>query len=87
MGEGCSLSQGVSIGQGGRGATPGVPRVGDRVYIGAGAKVLGNITIGSGVRIGANAVVIRSVPEGATAVGIPARVIRKTPQGADEGQR
>ncbi len=49
------------------------PTVGDRVVIGAGAKVLGPVTVGDGARIGANAVVLRDVPVGATAIGIPAR--------------
>ncbi|MEM6333120.1 MAG: serine acetyltransferase [Planctomycetota bacterium] len=52
-----------------------LPILGDGVDIGAGAKVLGAITIGDGASIGANAVVVRDVPAGAVAVGIPARVI------------
>ncbi|HTW06358.1 MAG TPA: hypothetical protein VME46_02545 [Acidimicrobiales bacterium] len=55
----------------------GLPTIGDDVFIGAGAKVLGKITIGEGARIGANAVVVHDVPPGATAVGVPARVIMK----------
>jgi serine O-acetyltransferase len=51
------------------------PVIGDRVFIGAGAKVLGAVTIGAGAKIGANAVVVHDVPAGATAVGIPARVV------------
>lgn len=51
------------------------PIIGDNVRIGAGAKVLGSIRIGNNVRIGANAVVLADVPDGATAVGIPARII------------
>ena len=74
MGERCSISQGVTIGVLG-GPRPGVPRIGNDVYIGAGAKVLGDITIGDGAIIGANAVVLRDVPPRATAVGIPARVL------------
>lgn len=50
------------------------PTVGDRVVIGAGAKVLGPVTIGDDARIGANSVVTRDIPPGATATGIPARV-------------
>jgi serine O-acetyltransferase len=50
--------------------------IGDNVDIGAGAKLLGRITIGDDVRIGANAVVITDIPSGATAVGIPARIVR-----------
>lgn len=51
------------------------PTIGDRVFIGAGAKVLGNIIIGKNSKIGANAVVLSSIPENSTAVGIPARII------------
>ena len=81
MGERCSLSQGVSIGLGGKEHALGAPRIGNHVYFGAGAKVLGKITIGNNVRIGANAVVLASVPDGATAVGVPAKII--SPGGAD----
>jgi serine O-acetyltransferase len=52
------------------------PILGDNVYIGAGAKVIGGVRIGSDVRIGANAVVSKDVPDGATVVGIPARIVR-----------
>jgi serine O-acetyltransferase len=51
------------------------PIIGDNVFIGAGARVLGGVTVGDGARIGANAVVIDDVPAGATAVGVPARVL------------
>lgn len=51
------------------------PRIGRAVKIGSGAKVLGPITVGDGARIGANAVVLEDVPEGATVVGAPARVV------------
>lgn len=66
------VHQGVTVGwdyQGDR-----RPIIGDGVFIGAGAKVLGAITVGDGARIGANAVVVCDVPPGATAVGIPARI-------------
>lgn len=53
------------------------PRLGDDVFIGAGAKIVGGVSIGSRVKIGANAVVVTDLPDGATAVGIPARVIGK----------
>ena len=76
MGERCSISQGVTIGVLG-GARAGVPRIGNDVYIGAGAKILGPVTIGDGATIGANAVVLEDVPAGCTAVGVPARVIGK----------
>lgn len=52
------------------------PLLGDNVYIGAGAKIIGGVRIGSNVKIGANAVVTKDVPDGATVVGIPARIIR-----------
>ena len=54
------------------------PVLGDDVFLGAGAKVVGAVRIGSRVRIGANAVVLDDIPDGATAVGVPARVVRKT---------
>ena len=54
------------------------PTIGDRVFIGTGAKVLGAISVGDDVRIGANAVVVDDVPSGATAVGAPARVIERS---------
>lgn len=51
------------------------PTIGNRVVIGAGAKVLGNITLGDDAKIGANSVVVKNVPFGATAVGVPARIL------------
>ena len=64
---------------GGTGNEKGVkrhPTVGNNVIIGSGAKVLGNINIGSNSKIGANAVVLNDVPEGATVVGVPAKVVK-----------
>ena len=52
------------------------PTIGDDVFIGAGARILGAVVIGNGARIGANAVVLTDVPAGATAVGVPARIVR-----------
>lgn len=54
------------------------PTIGERVTIGAGAKVLGNITIGADSRIGANAVVVKSVPENSVVVGVPGQVVRRS---------
>ncbi len=51
------------------------PKLGNDVFVGAGAVIIGPVTIGSNTRIGANAVVTRDVPDGATAVGVPARII------------
>lgn len=74
IGVNCMIMQQVTIGQL---ATGGVPRLGNNVYVGAGAKLLGPITIGDNASIGANAVVLADVPPNSTAVGIPARVIRQ----------
>lgn len=57
----------------------GVPVLADGVFIGSGAKVIGGVQVGEGARIGANAVVLHDVPAGATAVGIPARVLPARP--------
>jgi serine O-acetyltransferase len=53
------------------------PRLGDNVFVGAGAKIVGPVTIGHHCRIGANAVVVHDIPSGSTAVGIPAKVVRR----------
>ena len=75
LGEYCNLSQGVTIGASGRGDKSGSPTLGDRIYIGPGAKLFGPITIGNDVAIGANAVVTKDLPDNAVAVGIPAKII------------
>lgn len=75
IGKNCSLGTGVVIGTRALG-DEGVPVIGDNVYIGAGAKILGGIKIGNNVRIGANAVVIGNVPDNATVVGVPARIVK-----------
>ena len=75
VGDDVMLYHGVTLG--GRSLARGTkrhPTVGDRVTIGAGARVLGNIDIGDDVQIGANSVVVKPVPTGAVATGIPARV-------------
>ncbi len=75
-GSGVLLEGGVVIGaEKGRS-----PVLGDRVFIGAGAKVIGGVRIGSDVRIGANAVVVKDLPDGVTAVGIPARIVGERPE-------
>ncbi|MCX6344478.1 MAG: serine acetyltransferase [Armatimonadetes bacterium] len=75
MGERCNINQGVTLGWSGRGDNKGCPILGDRVYVGAGAKVVGKVTVGSDVAIGANAVVTKDVPDNAVVGGIPARII------------
>ena len=73
FGNDCILRQGVTVGLRHRGMR-GSPRLGDRVDIGAGAKLLGPIRIGNDVAIGANAVVLCDVPDHSIAIGVPARV-------------
>ena len=75
IGGNCTLGTGVVIGTRGFG-DEGVPVIGNNVYIGVGAKILGGIKIGNNVRIGANAVVIDGVPDNATVVGVPAKVVK-----------
>lgn len=62
------------------------PKLGQRVNVGAGAVILGDIAIGDDVNIGANAVVLSNIPAGQTAVGIPAKIIKAKPQPADATQ-
>ena len=76
IGKNCSIGPGVVIGTRGLG-NKGTPIIGDDVYIGVGAKILGGVKIGNRVRIGANSVVLKDIPDGATAVGIPAKIVRK----------
>jgi serine O-acetyltransferase len=76
IGDGCTIYQGVTLG--GTSLYKGVkrhPTLGRDVVVSAGAKVLGGFEVGDGAKIGSNAVVIKPVPAGATAVGIPARII------------
>ena len=78
IGPNCLIFQQVTLGSGG--PLPGVPTVHGHVDIGAGAKILGGVTIGEHAVIGANAVVVCDVPPGATAVGIPARILDSAKQ-------
>jgi len=76
IGDDCTIYQGVTLG--GTSLYKGVkrhPTLGKDVVISAGAKVLGGFTVGDGARVGSNAVVLKEIPPGATAVGIPARVL------------
>ncbi len=77
IGDNVLLYHGVTLGGTGKDKGKRHPTVGDNVIIGSGAKVLGAIFIGSNAKIGANSVVLKDVPEGATAVGIPAKNIVK----------
>jgi serine O-acetyltransferase len=80
IGDDCTIYHGVTLGgtswkQGKR-----HPTLENKVVIGAGAKVLGPITIGAGAKIGSNAVVVKDIPKNATAVGIPARIVDENAQ-------
>lgn len=78
IGWNCNISTGVVVGESFRGDRKGVPTIGDRVYIGPGAKVFGSVKIGDDVAIGANSVVTKDVPDNAVVVGVPARIISKS---------
>ena len=75
IGKNCNISQGVTIGQSSRGKNQGYPVLGDNVFIGPGAKILGAVCVGNDVAIGANCVVTRDIPDHSVVVGIPGQVI------------
>ena len=76
IGDDCILYQGVTLGGTGKDKGKRHPTLGNNVMVGSGAKVLGPIRIGNNVRIAAGAVVLSDIPDNATAVGVPARVVR-----------
>jgi serine O-acetyltransferase len=78
IGDDVTLYQGVTLGGTSWNAGKRHPTLEDGVVVGAGAKVLGPFTVGAGAKIGSNAVVTKAVPSGATAVGIPGRIITRT---------
>lgn len=77
IGKNVTLFQGVTLGGTGKEVGKRHPTLGDNIVVGAGAKVLGNITIGSNSYIGANAVVIKDVPPNTTVVGVPGHVTKQ----------
>lgn len=77
IGDNVTLFQGVTLGGTGKERGKRHPTIGNNVVIATGAKVLGNITIGDNVNIGANAVIIRPVPSDCTVVGVPGRIAKK----------
>ena len=76
IGDNCTLYQGVTLGGTGKHVGKRHPTIGSGVMIGSGAKVLGPFKVGDGAKIASNAVVLEEVPANATAVGVPARVVR-----------
>ncbi len=76
IGDDVLLYQGVTLGGTGSQRGKRHPTIGNRVVVGTGAAILGDITLGEDVKVGAGSVVVHSVPDGATVVGIPGRVVR-----------
>ena len=76
IGDDCLLYHGVTLGGSGKDQGKRHPTIGNNVLVSTGAKVLGPFKVGDGARIAANAVVLKEIPENATAVGVPARVVR-----------
>ena len=77
IGDNCTIYQGVTLGGTGKDVGKRHPTLGNNVMVGAGAKVLGPFKIGDNVKIAANAVVLEEIPDQSTAVGIPAKVVRR----------
>ena len=77
IGDDCIIRQGVTLGNRHPDRPHDAPKLGKNVNVGAGAKVLGAVNVGDDAVIGANAVVVKDVPAGATVVGIPARIVSK----------
>ncbi|MBE6574330.1 MAG: serine O-acetyltransferase [Ruminococcaceae bacterium] len=77
VGDNCTLYQGVTLGGTGKDTGKRHPTLGNNVMVGAGAKVLGPFTVGDNSKIAANAVVLEPIPENSTAVGIPARIVKR----------
>jgi serine O-acetyltransferase len=85
IGDHCSLLHGVTLGGSGKETGDRHPKIGDNVMIGAGAKVLGNISVGNCCRVAAGSVVLQDVPPQSTVAGVPARIVG--PAGCPEPAR
>ncbi|MBE6597874.1 MAG: serine O-acetyltransferase [Ruminococcaceae bacterium] len=85
IGDNCTIYQGVTLGGTGKQTGKRHPTLGNNVMIGAGAKLLGNFTIGDNTKIAAGAVVLGDVPANSTAVGIPAKVVRRGGEKVTDG--
>ena len=77
VGDNCTIYQGVTLGGTGKEKGKRHPTLGNNVLVGSGAKILGPFTIGDGSKIASNAVVLQPIPSGSTAVGVPARVVKR----------
>jgi len=77
VGDDVTIFHGVTLGGTGKEKGKRHPTIGNNVFIGAGAKILGNVYIGDNCKIGSNAVVLRDIPANCTAVGIPAKIVRQ----------
>ena len=82
LGKNCDIAHRVTIGASAMGRQ-GAPVLGDDVYIGTGATLVGKIKVGTGAKIAANTLVISNVPEGATVMGVPGRIIMRPPKGVE----
>jgi serine O-acetyltransferase len=81
LGANCDVAHGVTIGTSAMGRQ-GAPALGDDVYIGTGATLVGKIKVGDGAKIAANTLVISNIPAGATVMGVPGRIISRPPKPA-----
>ena len=81
LGRNCDVAHRVTIGASAMGRQ-GAPVLGDDVYIGTGATLVGKIKVGSGAKIAANTLVMSNIPEGATVMGVPGRIIMRAPKAA-----
>lgn len=86
VGDDCTIYHGVTLGGTSWQKEKRHPTLGNNVVVGAGAKILGPIRIGDGARIGSNSVVVKAVPDGATVVGVPARVVSEPGEYRDRQQ-
>ncbi|MBE6883923.1 MAG: serine O-acetyltransferase [Ruminococcaceae bacterium] len=77
VGDGCTIYQGVTLGGTGKDKGKRHPTLGKNVLVGSGARILGPFTVGDNAKIAANAVVLDPVPENSTAVGVPARIVKR----------
>ena len=79
IGNNVTLFHGVTLGGTGKEKGKRHPTIGNNVFIGSGAKILGNIIIGDNVKIGANAVILKNVPSNVTIVGVPGKIVKVSP--------